>query len=274
MALAIKDKNSIIFPCTGKNNAVFLKFYKIKTLLNKSMIMVQKQGLLIFILLVVTATTQNKIFAQQKGKWLIKAGVSLSNQYYNMLPIPEAITYFDADFAIAGYETGYGTGSRNPRISNSLMVFYEKDYLSWLSASLGMGYRQRGYTYGYAVAQGIETSADIAVRLHYASSELAFRLKPFKNCWYVLVSNRFDILVAKRNSPEHQYIMDSMKAVEISPTVGLGREIKLGKLIGLIEVEYNYGLMNLTHFKAPNTIIRPKTKLWNASIGLNVGIKF
>jgi hypothetical protein len=171
-----------------------------------------------------------------------------------------------------------GRGGFSARFSNAIMVYREKKLKNWLTALVGIGYRQRGYSSikTQSVATSISPngfiSKDIETRLHYLSTDLALRLYFYKQ-WYLLGTGRFDVLLARKSSEEHQYIIDGMKSIDVSPSIALGKEITVKGYTFLLEYEVNRGVMNISNL--PSAVpSAPRPKFWNFTYGINLGVKF
>jgi hypothetical protein len=171
-----------------------------------------------------------------------------------------------------------GRGGFSARFSNAIMVYREKKLKNWLTALVGIGYRQRGYSSikTQSVATSISPngfiSKDIETRLHYLSTDLALRLHFYKK-WYFLGAGRLDVLVAKKSTEEHEYIINTINRLEISPTLTIGKEILFCNYTFLLEFEVNRGLQNASHL-SPLVSVAPRPKLWNFTYGINLGVKF
>lgn len=217
--------------------------------------------------------------AQEQKNWSVKIGVHNTNAYFHYLSFPNSTTYTDTSGQFVGFGTGYGNGNFDYRLSNSLMIYKEKKY-RYLSILFGVGYRQRGYlsainygiAYGLLYPDGINIKREVESRLHYLSTDLALKFKIHK-LWYILLTSRFDILLKRKTSTEHEYISNSLKTLELSPALALGKEITFCDYTILIEFEVNRGLQNISK-PIPTIQGLPSTKLWNMSYGLNLGIKF
>lgn len=210
--------------------------------------------------------------AQERKHWVLKAGIGYSNQYYNALPRSESSIAILAS-GDTSYTTSYVGGNNNLRLVGNIMAHYNLITKERFDIDIGIGYRQKGYKEDFFSYRGQLINKNIDVLLHYLSSEISFKFKPIAS-WYIFLNGRIDALIVAKSSSEHQYIIDNMKTLEISPVIGFGREIAIGnKLLGIIEVEFNRSLTNLSTFPRPN-LSNSKTKLWNVSYSINLGIKF
>lgn len=91
--------------------------------------------------------------------------------------------------------------------------------------------------------------------------------------WYLLTTGRFDFLVARKSTQEHEYLANNIKSFDISPSVALGKEIALKGYTFLIEYEVNRGLQNISTLPLAIANV-PATTFRNFTYGFNLGIKF
>lgn len=219
------------------------------------------------------------VFAQKEHLWQVKAGLHYTNMIFHYLPFPNLLTYTDSVGQLIGFGTAYGNGHFEYRLSPSVMVYREKQYKNWLNVLIGIGYRQRGYfasksygiAYGMLYPQGIVVKEEIDTRLHYLTSDLAFKFNLPKG-FYSTVGGRTDILLHRKTASAHEYITNNLTSVEISPVLAFGKQINFCEYQLLVGFEINRGLQNISKIK-PDLQSLPPTRVWNMSYGFNLGLR-
>lgn len=237
----------------------------------------KKQYLFLAIIII---SSYNDIWCQSEMHWTAKLGLHYSNMSFHHLPSINSMSVFDSMYNFVGFRNTYIDGRFEKRAGISLMIYKERKLKKWLNAVVGIGYRQKGYNsaklygvaYGLTYPNGLIIKKDVEARFHYITAELALRMYFYKK-WYLLATGRFDVLVARKSTEEHEYISNSLKRLEISPTLAIGKEIIICDYIFFAEFEVNRGLQNITRMQ-PDFPGMPPTKLWNLIYGVNVGMKF
>jgi hypothetical protein len=214
------------------------------------------------------------VIAQKDKTWNVKLGIYNSKLIFENLPMEYAVSVYDPQITPPNTEKG----GFSTRLSSSLMIYKEKSLKNWLNALVGVGYRQRGYRSqkGYIVSPAVSPNGfikkGIEVSLHYLSTDIALKFYLYKH-WYLLTTSRFDFLVARKSTQEHEYLANNIKNFDISPSIALGKEITFKGYTFLIEYEVNRGLQNISTL--PPTIANvPATTFRNLTYGFNLGLKF
>ncbi|SFF63320.1 hypothetical protein [Thermoflexibacter ruber] len=218
------------------------------------------------------------VFAQKDKTWNMKLGLYASKIVFENLPSEYSVTVYDSLINPSNMGKIAERGSFDTRLNGSLMIYKEKVLKNWLSALVGVGYRQRGYRSqkGYVTSPTASPNGfikkDIEVSLRYLSTDIALRFYLYKH-WYLLTTGRFDLLVAKKSTQEHEYLANNIKNFDISPSIALGKEIAFKGYALLIEYEVNRSLHNISTLP-PAIVNFSATTFRNFTYGFNVGIKF
>lgn len=100
-----------------------------------------KKTVLLFALVILSG----HVFAQKDKTWNVKLGIYSSKLIFENLPMEYTVSVYDPRINPTDMKEIAEKGNFSSRLSGSLMIYKEKSLKNWMSALVGVGYRQRGY---------------------------------------------------------------------------------------------------------------------------------
>ncbi len=198
----------------------------------------------------------------------------MSNQCYKQLVFAEDIRQVNGIPVAIGYTAA--DGNQNYRLGLGLGVFIEVFPSATdrrFSLVFGASYRQKGFINNSQLPPGVvgQVPGRTNNRLDHISFDLAERFY-FKS-YYLFLGVRYDRLVNSRLIPALTELFTYYHRDEVSPLIGAGHFVNLGKAKFFIELEVNPGLQNMIARKN-YTIGFYNTHLSNFVAGINVAYCF
>jgi hypothetical protein len=208
----------------------------------------------------------------QKVRWGIRTSFLLSSQYHKGLVYAEGTRDIGGVRVVVSSLSGDGRYNFRPGLSLGTFaeIFPFKDN-SRFSLVASLGYRQKGFLTPAARGTGSSSIQKTNNRLDVVYLDIAERF--YYRSWYFFVGARYDWLF-NHNVEFNPFIFDYYKKHEISPFVGLGRILKIGKTCLQIEAELNPGLQNMLYRKNYTINYYDRMRIRTFVVGVNLAYYF